>query len=434
MKIGLQTWGSDGDIRPLLALAGGLRARGHKVSMVVSSVDNKDYSSYGREMDFTISHVGKLSYDNKTVRLVTDKIIAANNPLKQLEIILAYYFNPLMPEMFAAAEQLCRENDALVGHFLHYPLQTAAEKAGKPYATVTFNHGGIYSRHSRMVGIPDLGKWMNPYWWKLFHFLSDRSIGSEINKLRRSAGLPPIDKIADTVWISKQLNLLAGTSAISRKQPDWPDYHHICGFFAVPETAEKWTMPDGLKQFLETGPPPVFMTLGSMFSLDASPDITTEILVQAALLAGCRAIVQSPWDDLRKFPDHPQIYKIQKAPHHYIFPHCSAVVHHGGAGTTHSAMLYGCPSVIIEHFGDQSFFANELQRLGVAPKMLHRRTITAKKLASAIRSVLDSPDMKKRAEELSAFMQKENGVKKAVELIEKRLFSQFPAIQENHRH
>ena len=339
-----------------------------------------------------------------------------------------------MPEMFAAAEQLCRENDALVGHFLHYPLQTAAEKAGKPYATVTFNHGGIYSRHSRMVGIPDLGKWMNPYWWKLFHFLSDRSIGSEINKLRVSAWLPPIDKIADTVWISKQLNLLAGTSAISRKQPDWPDYHHVCGVFTIPGAAEQWTMPDDLKRFLEAGPPPVFITLGSMFSLDASPGIITETLVQGALFAGCRAVVQSRWDELREFPDHPRIYKIQKAPHHYIFPHCSAVVHHGGAGTTHSAMLYGCPSVIIEHFGDQSFFANELQRLGVAPKMLHRRTITAKKLASAIRSVLDSPDMKKRAEELSAFMQKENGVKKAVELIEKRLFSQFPAIQENHRH
>ena len=58
MKIGLQTWGSDGDIRPFLALAGGLRAKGHEVSLVVTSVDNRDYSSYGRAMGFAISHVG----------------------------------------------------------------------------------------------------------------------------------------------------------------------------------------------------------------------------------------------------------------------------------------------------------------------------------------------------------------------------------------
>ncbi len=79
--------------------------------------------------------------------------------------------------------------------------------------------------------------------------------------------------------------------------------------------------------------------------------------------------------------------------------------------------------MVIEHFGDQEFFARELQRLGVAPKVLHRRNITAAKLARAIRTVLDSPDMKKRAEELGGLMRKENGVKKAVELIANRFVS-----------
>jgi UDP:flavonoid glycosyltransferase YjiC (YdhE family) len=110
-------------------------------------------------------------------------------------------------------------------------------------------------------------------------------------------------------------------------------------------------------------------------------------------------------------------------PHQYIFPYCSAVVHHGGAGTTHSALLHGCPSVVIEHFGDQTFYANELHRLGVAAHVLHRKNVTAQKLGHAIRTLLDNPAMKKRAEELGAMMQKENGVAKAVELIEQRFFS-----------
>ncbi len=423
MKIGLQTWGSDGDIRPLLALAGGLRTRGHDVSMVVTSVDNKDYSSYGREMNFALSHIGKLTYDDKTIRLFQDKIIGAPNSLKQIELILEYYFNPLILEMFDAAERLCLENDVIIGHFLHYPVQAAAEKAHRPYASVMLNHAGIYSKHTPIFGVPNFGKWMNPFWWKLFNYLVDRTIGLEVNKLRKRIGLSPASKIADTVWISRELNLVAETSAIGRKQPDWPDYHHVCGVFTVPNTAEKWTMPGNLKQFLEAGAPPVFITLGSMFSLDASPDITTKILVQGALSAGCRAIVQSRWDELRDFPNYPDIYKIQNVPHQYIFPYCSAVVHHGGAGTTHSALLHGCPSVVIEHFGDQTFYANELQRLGVATNVLHRRKITARKLGQAIRTVLDDPNMKKRAEELSAMMQKENGIIKAIELIEKRFFS-----------
>jgi hypothetical protein len=67
MKIGLQTWGSDGDIRPFLALAGGLRARGHEVSLVVTSVDNKDYSLTARKWILLVT-VGRLTYDDKTVR------------------------------------------------------------------------------------------------------------------------------------------------------------------------------------------------------------------------------------------------------------------------------------------------------------------------------------------------------------------------------
>jgi hypothetical protein len=43
MRIGMQVWGSDGDIRPMLALDRGLQASGHDVSLVVTSVDDKDY-------------------------------------------------------------------------------------------------------------------------------------------------------------------------------------------------------------------------------------------------------------------------------------------------------------------------------------------------------------------------------------------------------
>lgn len=420
MKIGLQTWGSDGDIRPFLALAGGLRARGHQVSLVVTSVDNKDYSAYGTAMDFAVSHIGKQSYDERTLRLFQEKIMGAKVPLKQIEIILDLFFKPVIPEMFEAAEQLCRENDVIVGHTIHYPVQTAAEKAGKPYATVMMNHAGIYSKHLPVFGVPNIGTWMNPYWWKLFQVTMDRSIGVGVNTLRKKAGLPPVSRIAETVWSSHRLNLVAVTSALSRKQPDWPDFHQVCGVFTVPERAEQWTMPDDLKRFIEAGPAPVFMTLGSMYSLDIAPGVIVKTLVEAALRSDCRAIVQAPWDELPEFPDRPEIYKIRKAPHRNIFPSCSAVVHHGGAGTTHSATLHGCPSIIIEHIADQGFFADELRRLGVAPKVLHRRNVTAGKLAKAIRTVLDDPGMKKRAEGLREIMLKEDGVKKAAELIEKR--------------
>jgi len=422
MKIGLQTWGSEGDIRPFLALAGGLSASGHKVSLVVTSVDSKDYSSYGREMDFTITHVGALSYDEKTIRFLAEKTIKSRNPVKQLKTIIEYFFNPVISEMYEASEQLCASDDLVIGHFMHHPLQAAAEKSGKPYVTLTLNHAGIFSKHSILVGVPNIGTWANPFWWKLLRFIIEREFGPEVNKLRKKVHLPPAGNILDMIGRS-QLNLVAVSAALCQHQPDWPDHHKVCGFFNLPKEAENWTMPEDLREFLNAGPPPVYITLGSMLSLDPSPDIITETLIQSVLIAGCRAIIQSRWDELPDWPNHSTIFKIQKVPHQHIFPHCCAVVHHGGAGTTHSATLHGCPSVVIEHFLDQPFFAYELRRLRIAPKVLHRRNITAKKLARAIRDVLDAPDMKRRAEELGAFMQKENGVHKAVKMIEDSLVS-----------
>jgi UDP:flavonoid glycosyltransferase YjiC (YdhE family) len=55
--------------------------------------------------------------------------------------------------------------------------------------------------------------------------------------------------------------------------------------------------------------------------------------------------------------------------------------------------------------------------------MLHRRRLTPKKLAKAIRTVLDNPGMKRKAEGLSGLMQKEHGVQTAAALIENHLSS-----------
>jgi UDP:flavonoid glycosyltransferase YjiC (YdhE family) len=72
----------------------------------------------------------------------------------------------------------------------------------------------------------------------------------------------------------------------------------------------------------------------------------------------------------------------------------------------------------VEHACDQTYWGQQLHRVGVAEKPLHRRSVTAKKLAYHIRAVLNSPSMKGNAQKIGETMRKENGVKSAVELIE----------------
>src|SRR5260370_34314540 len=47
MRILLQTWGTDGDIRPFIALGAGLVLRRHTVTLAVGSLDDKDYGGTG---------------------------------------------------------------------------------------------------------------------------------------------------------------------------------------------------------------------------------------------------------------------------------------------------------------------------------------------------------------------------------------------------
>ena len=74
-----------------------------------------------------------------------------------------------------------------------------------------------------------------------------------------------------------------------------------------------------------------------MIASDPNPREITNLLIKAVRRAGCRAIIQSNWDELAELPEFPGIYRIISAPHHHIFPHCAAVIHHGGAGTTQAA-------------------------------------------------------------------------------------------------
>jgi UDP:flavonoid glycosyltransferase YjiC (YdhE family) len=131
-------------------------------------------------------------------------------------------------------------------------------------------------------------------------------------------------------------------------------------------------------------------------------------------MAGCRALIQA---EVRPGPDAEDILYLPAMEHHLVFPSCAAVVHHGGAGTTQAASRAGVPSIVVEHATDQVFWGGVLNRAGIAPPMLHRRTVTAAKLARAIRTTLDSPTMRERARSIGERMRKENGVKRAVALI-----------------
>ena len=413
MKIGLQTWGSDGDIRPFIALSGGLRKAGHEVTLCVASVDGKDYSALAAALDFRIIHFPLFA--DQDFLATAEKIKTTNDPFKQIQLLMDGFFLPFQDGMFAAAMEMAGECDLLIGHHIVGPLKAAADKCGRPYVSVFLCHSFIPSSHKAAHPFPNLGGVLNGILWRIGNALIHPIITRHFNRLRIKNGIAPLKDLFFTGWKSQKLNLIATSSYICNRQPDWDDTHQICGFFDVPLAAEEWTPSPALKDFLDAGEPPVYLTFGSMTQF--KPDESTELMVQAATLSDKRAIIQSHWDSVKSAPENPDIFRIEKVPHHSIFPRCALVVHHGGAGTTHSATLCGAPSVVVAHAFDQEFWGSELKRMGIGGKVLNIRTVSPQSLAAEIRTMSGSKEAHEKAHRIGEGMRAENGVARAAELI-----------------
>ena len=100
---------------------------------------------------------------------------------------------------------------------------------------------------------------------------------------------------------------------------------------------------------------------------DPDPRTTTDGLLAAIEAIGCRALISRGWAGLGEaaLPEHVMV--VGSVSHARLFPRVAAVVHHGGAGTTHTAARAGVPQVVVPHLLDQYYFARRVHDLGVAP-------------------------------------------------------------------
>jgi UDP:flavonoid glycosyltransferase YjiC (YdhE family) len=432
MRIGLQTWGSEGDARPFIALAAGLVRAGHEVALAITDNAARDYSGSAARFGFRLieaPHPDKPTPEHGVQ--VLREIVATGDPVRQAELLLRFGFDPVAGVMHDAARRLCAENDAVIGHFFLFPLQVEAEKAGLPLIKVMLAHNCLPSREICPPGLPDLGRWSYPLGWRLTRWAVNRIFLPRINALRQREGLAPDRDVMTRSWISPVLNLVAVSPSLRPAPADWAGRCSLSGFLRLPDDGgPDEALPPGLEDFLSAGPPPVYFSFGSM--LVRHPTAIREVAAiweEAVRRAGCRAVFQLPGEEPGPLQGLDQAFVVPRAPHARVFPRCAAVAHHGGAGTVQTTLLAGRPSVVVAHLADQFFWGDELARLGAAGPKLTRRELDAGTLAEALRRVLDSPDMQARAAALGAAMAREQGLDQAVRLIEERLAGRAAASQ-----
>lgn len=126
---------------------------------------------------------------------------------------------------------------------------------------------------------------------------------------------------------------------------------------------------------------------------------TAQRLIGAARAVGHRIIVSRGWAALDLIDNTPDCIAVDDVNHDVLFPRVSAIVHHGGAGTTATATRAGIPQIVTPMFSDQFYWASRIVALGIGTMIPHT-TMTEGSLTGALREVFD-PAVVARARKLA---------------------------------
>ncbi len=266
-----------------------------------------------------------------------------------------------------------------------------------------------------LFGLPDLGPFFNARSYSFFRGLMSAGLSTVIKPLKEVAkpelSMPGSLLDGHLPGGGKAPSLQTYSRALVPAPDDWSLENRQWGYwFTQPDEAHR--PPDDLAVFLDNGPPPLYLGFGSMPSRD--PKGLTGTVLAALRATGQRAILATGWGGLIK-EDFGQelegrIHLLEKAPHSWLFPRCAAIVHHGGAGTTHEALRWGKPSLVCPVFGDQPFWGDRVRGIGAGPAPIRQKQLDPGILANALRD-LENPAYRSGAERAAAVMASEPGAR-----------------------
>lgn len=420
MRITVLTIGSRGDTQPYIPLALGLKRAGHAVRVVGASNFSAWVQSFGLEYVPVQMNMAEMANS-----AAGQAAIEARNPLQSLWVQRRELNSDSVRNQFDQVQQdiwqACQGSQAILfhpgmvsGYFIARQMGIPALMASAFPMTPTRRWPSAVLYQG-----PRLGPAYNRLTHTLFEQMFWQMVKAPLKRFwttgemaaRVTAGAPYRRQREEGMPV------LYGYSEHTLPRPDdWPRSHHVTGYWFLDDEAG-WQPPPALTDFLRAGPPPVYVGFGSMASAARARENTATI-IRALKLAGQRGVLASGWNGLSDEEPLPeQVFMLREAPHAWLFPQMAAVVHHGGAGTTGAGLRAGVPSVIVPHSVDQPMWARRVHELGAGPRPIPSRKLTAEALAEAITAALQ-PDIRAKAAAIGGQIRAEDGVAKAVEIVD----------------
>ncbi|OIV98871.1 hypothetical protein TanjilG_21702 [Lupinus angustifolius] len=312
---------------------------------------------------------------------------------------------------------------AIIANATAYGHAHVAEALGVPlHIFFTMPWTPTYDFPHPLARVPPAGNWLSYVIVDLLIWWGIRGIINDFRK--RKLKLAPIAYFSMYRGsISHLPTSYMWSPYVVPKPNDWGPLVDVVGYCFL-NLGSKYQPREDFVQWIKNGPKPLYFGFGSMTIED--PKRTTDVIMEALKDTEQRGIIHRGWGNLGSLEEvDDNVFLLEECPHDWLFPQCSAVVHHGGAGTTATGLKAGCPTTIVPFFGDQFFWGDRIYQKGLGPAPIPISQLSVQHLSDAIKFMLQ-PEVKSRAMEIAKLIENEDGVTAAVNAFHRHLPPELP--------
>jgi len=378
LRVLLAAIGTRGDLQPMLALGQTLQRRGHRVRVAAPP----NFAGWVASWGFDFSPVGVDMH-----RFLLDHPALLTGNTRKAAPVQSDFFANQIPQQMQDLMAACADADALVWAGLAVVAPSVAERLNIPALGVLYTPCVIPSaaHPPPTVSKQNLPRWVNRILWNVHDIFAARALGRPLNQARIRLGLSPVN-LRDHLMNQCEY-VLAADEAVFPGSPEWDvrlqRTHSL--FLEDPQALDA-----ELESWLQAGDPPIFVGFGSMTG--EGTQRIDRLLLSALEAGGHRVLVGSGWAGMGQKALPPHWRMLDSAPHDKLFPRMAVVVHHGGAGTTATALRAGVPQVVVPLILDQYYHAHRLHLAGLAPPPVAMERISARQLSEAVTAALALPE------------------------------------------
>jgi UDP:flavonoid glycosyltransferase YjiC (YdhE family) len=409
MRITILAIGSRGDVQPLIALGGGLKARGFEVRLATHA----DFEALVRESGLHFHQLpGRAAgfFSGPAGVALRERARRPDELARFVDNYLGTYFDQLLNSCWDA----CDSTAAVLWSWSRCG-PTFAEKLRVPVFIAGVNP---------VMHLPT-SAFANPFvdgdlragrrsWSRAIPFA--RIAQRQVDRFRQKLGLGAQTWREELRAVRRMPHLFGFSAHVLPRPRDWREHVHVTGFWFGGGGSDTRRSPE-LEAFVDRDAPAVAIGFSSQAGRDAAR--LSQIIGRALELANCRGVIVSGFGGVKPVGSSDRVLAVDTVPYDWLLPRVSAMVHHGGAGSTAAAIRAGIPSMAVPFGYDQRLWGEQIAAIGVGTAPIAASAVTPESLADAIRRLTTDDAVRTRAREIAEKVRAEDGVATAVGIIER---------------